>query len=376
MVRRRSLSQGGIASLVLLMFAASWAPAQTPKLLRMFGKDAKRVEAQQSFELTELEGPWMILAATFAGEAGKAKATALAKEFRQDYDLPAFIHQEAFDFTQPLETKGRDPRRMRYANAQAYEAYAVLVGEYDSVNHPELLKTLDRIKTATPRAFDLEGNDESTSPLAAIRALHRKWVGMKKEGPKGPMANAFVTRNPILPEEFFTPPEVDSFVYSLNKNVEHSLLDNPAKFTVVVRTFEGLSTFVDGKKEKEFEPSGERLNRFAQQAHLMVTELRKQGVAAYEFHDRTRSLVTIGSFDELGRETADGGFEYAPEIQRTMQKYSAGNRFERRSDGRVAIAANHVKSIPFDVQPSPIAVPRRSKQSLYTAALGFGNDND
>lgn len=377
MVRRCSLSQGGIASLVLFMFALhALRPlqAETPKMLRMFGKQTTSAKEKKPYALSELEGPWMILAATFAGPTGQQQAMALAKEFREDYDLPAFIHEENFDFSQPLETDGQDQRRMRYANGQAYQAYAVLVGEYDSVHHPELLKTLDQIKTATPRAFDMEGNTQDDSPLAAIRQLHRKWIGMKKSGPKGPMANAFATRNPILPDDFFSPPEVDSFVYGLNKEVEHSLLDNPGRFTVVVRTFQGLSTFVDGKHEKEFKPSGDRLNHFAEQAHLLVTELRKEGVEAWEFHDRTRSLVTVGSFDTLGEETVDGGFRYAPGIQRTMEKYSAGTRYERRPDGRMAIVANHRKSIPFDVKPAPIAVPQRSKRSFYTAAFGLGKD--
>lgn len=377
MVRRCSLSQGGIASLVLFMFALHTVGplfGEPPKMLRMFGKQGNQSTEEKPYALTELEGPWMILAATFAGPTGQAQATALAKEFRESYDLPAFIHEENFDFSQPLQTTGQETRRMRYANDQSYQAYAVLVGEYDSVNHPDLLKTLDKIKTATPRAYDLEGNDQDNSPLAAVRDLHRKWIGMKKNGPKGPMANAFATRNPILPEDFFAPPEVDSFVYGLNKEVEHSLLDNPGKFTVVVRTFEGLSTFVDGKHDKEFHPSGDRLNRFAEQAHTLVTQLRKEGVEAWEFHDRSRSLVTVGSFDSLGQETADGGFRYSAEIERTMKEYSAGTQYERGPDGRMTIAANHRWSIPFDVKPAPIAVPKRSKRSFYTAAFGLGKD--
>ena len=55
----------------------------------------------------------------------------------------------------------------------------------------------------------------------------------------------------------------------------------------------------------------------------MASELRSQGVEAYQFHDRYRSLVTIGSFEQLGRELPDGRFEYTPEIRAVMKKYSA-----------------------------------------------------
>ena len=43
-----------------------------------------------------------------------------------------------------------------------------------------------------------------------------------------------------------------------------------------------------------------KLEEAAYNAHLLVVALRKQGVEAYEFHDRHESLVTIGSFDSVG----------------------------------------------------------------------------
>ena len=42
----------------------------------------------------------------------------------------------------------------------------------------------------------------------------------------GPLAHAFITRNPLLPEDYFTPKNgVDELVLKINKNVPHSLLD-------------------------------------------------------------------------------------------------------------------------------------------------------
>ena len=59
-----------------------------------------------------------------------------------------------------------------------------------------------------------------------------------------------------------------------------------------------------------------RLDKFAADADKMTRKLRSQGVEAYQFHDRSRSLVTIGSFDTLGRELPDGRFEYDAEIRK------------------------------------------------------------
>src|SRR6185369_17563432 len=56
---------------------------------------------------------------------------------------------------------------------------------------------------------------------------------------RGPMAQAFFTRNPLLPREYFVPKGVDKFVAKMNEGVEHSLLDNPGRQTVQVATFRG-----------------------------------------------------------------------------------------------------------------------------------------
>jgi hypothetical protein len=107
----------------------------------------------------------------------------------------------------------------------------------------------------------------------------------------------------------------------------------------------------------------------AVQADKMVRELRKNGIEAYQFHDRTRSIVTIGGFDSLGRVAADGSFDYSAEIKEIMKEYRAGDDVKVSRFGEV-IKAKHVASIPFDVNPTPIAVPKKSKRSIYSASLG------
>lgn len=345
--------------------------AAPPSLLRMFGK-AKPIDEADSFILTEEDGPWLLLATTFVGEDAKDRAQRTAIEIRNELRLPAFIYQEKFDFTGTAGQDNATGRRARYANPHQYQAYAVLVGEYDSVNHESIDKDLSRLKSADLDVFrdpdDVAAEYNTSSPAAMVKAFGEQLFKSRKGRGRNPMAAAFVTRNPLLPETFFQQPEVDSFVKQLNEGTEYSLLEADGKFTVVVRTFNACGTIIGAKNQDEFKPSEERMAKFARQADKMVQELRKQGEEAYQYHDRERSVVTIGSFDSLGRETPGGGFQYEPEIRRLMEQYSALNASRaQRVPGRQGVAANHIAMIPFDVQPTPIAIPKVSKRSLYSA---------
>ena len=156
----------------------------------------------------------------------------------------------------------------------------------------------------------------------------------------------------MLPEEYFAAPEVDSFVSQLNEGQDYSLLKCKGKYTVVVKTFHGAEVIVDGKNDKKFQPSGERLDKFAANAKKMTLKLRDQGVEAYQFHDRYKSLVTVGSFDTLGRELPDGRFEYASDIRAVMRKFSAFNvspELKRQVPAGVkGVAADALRIVRFD----------------------------
>lgn len=373
MAMRQTFLTANLVTLCTLAMSVVSVSAAPPGFLKIFGRDpaASKQEAG-SRKLSEVDGPWMILAASFAGEEGKRQANSLADELNKDFGLASFIHEEDFDFGGRLNLTSPDGRTARYANQSSYKAYAVLVGEYDSVDHPQLIKDLKRLKGASPKSLSGPGIEESKedNPLVAVRKLQKNLMKRTGKSGEGPLGGAFATTNPMLPEEFFSAPEVDSFVMELNNQVEFSLLNNPGRYTVVVRTFAGLGAIMNGTKDSEFTPSSQRMDSCAENADKMVRELRKQGVEAYQFHDRTRSLVTIGSFDALGRQLPNGGFEYDAAIRQIMQKYCAGNQSSPTQFGP-GIAANHVASIPYDVQPTPIAVPKKSKRSLYMGKLGM-----
>src|SRR5688572_32389036 len=70
----------------------------------------KRVDADpdKSYELEESHGPWMILAASFAGPTADQQAHDLVLELRQRFKLEAYTFQQVFDFSQPTEGLGLD----------------------------------------------------------------------------------------------------------------------------------------------------------------------------------------------------------------------------------------------------------------------------
>ena len=332
-----------LCSLSLIPVAAM---ADRPSLLKMFRRTpVVQADGNGSYELTEADGPWLILASTQVGDGSKHRAEQLALEIRRDLGLPAFIYREDFDFTGTFRQHATSAKKLRYANQYRYEAYAVLAGEYDTVNHPSIERDLQAIRTADLNVLkdqdSVSGNASKSSPIELVKALTSEMLRSRKDKQLGPMGKAFVTRNPMLPKEYFTPPQVDSFVHQLNDDVPYSLLQCEGKYTVVVKTFEGEETLVDGKHDREFEPNGDRLGRKAKYADRMTAALRKQGVEAYQFHDRSRSIVTVGSFDVLGRELPGGQFEYSPQIRRTMKEYAALKRPPRTGSSNPGGRAGH-----------------------------------
>ncbi|MEM1227248.1 MAG: hypothetical protein AAGJ40_16235 [Planctomycetota bacterium] len=381
---RSAVAVSTMAKVMAICLAANaTALAQRPALLRMFGRAPKvTADPAADYALSEVDGPWMILAHTFVGEGSEGRARRLALEIRNDLQLPAFIHQQQFDFTgeinpgRPLQqASAAAGRHMRYRNQVQYTAHAVLVGEYDHVDHPRIDSDLQRVKSAPSAVVgdqnEVEAETDLRNPVTAIKAIHRQFIRLR-EDEVGPMARAFVIRNPLLPEEFFQPPRVDSYVRSINEDNPYSLLTCDGNFTVVVRTFEGLGTIQGTKESESFKPSLPRINAMGAQAERMAAALRDDGHEAYTYHDRHRSLVTIGSFQSLGRELPGGQFQYDSKIRAVMSEFRAFNvdpKLARHVNGRTSqgVAANNVDNIPFDVQPTPIAVPRVNKRALFGA---------
>lgn len=334
------------------------------------------VEADENkpYWLTEENGPWCILATSFAGKGAQRDAHRLVIELRKRYGLEAYMHQRTYDYSETVPGLGVDkygaPKKMRYLQGGRYDEVAVLVGNFADVTDAAVEKTLDKIKYAQPACLKLDGNRQVTQRFAGLRTLQRVVNRNEEKRRKGPMGSAFVSRNPLLPDEFFAPSGVDKFVLDMNKDVEHSLLDCPGKYSVRVATFRG-NVILDQAEIHQIEQRGgnmkTRLDDAAMKAHKLTVALRKQGVEAYEFHDRYESVVAVGSFDvlTLPYKNAEGRTEINVAVAKVMKAYGAEQ--VQLPGGRTSpgLRPKSLAGVPFDIQPVPVEVPRRSIAADY-----------
>ena len=228
--------------LVLALVTHLIGPAGSAEPVWKLFAPVDRVESRVDgdYTLSEQSGPWMIMAATFSGEGAEDQARELVLELRQQNNLPAYHHSMTFDHSSDDRLgRGIDrygaPIRMRYQSGDKCLEFAVLVGNFPSIDDPEAQKLLATIKRMRPKALDRSFN-ETTQNLVQEREYLTRLAGSRGAPP---MAKAFLTRNPILPKEYFRPRGVEPFVAKMNSGVEHSLLDCPGKYTVKIATFKG-----------------------------------------------------------------------------------------------------------------------------------------
>lgn len=359
-------------AVLLLIAQARVADAQNNPLARIATFKRIAVDPDNSYPISESHGPWMILAASFAGEGAEEDARQLVQELRRRFKWNAVTCKQHYDYTQPVRGKGinefGDPKMMRYRQNGAFDEIAVLIGDFASVDAPELQATLDAVKYCRPECLQLDSKTADTSlRFAGLRAWHKKINGNEEKRRKGPLGQAFVTRNPLLPQEYFTPVGIDPLVERINSGVEHSLLGCPGNYSVRVATFRG-NVIIDPKEVARVESTGQmqsQLMQAAERAHQLTGMLRKRGVEAYEFHDRHESIVTVGSFVSVGEPRADGRTEIDARVLKVMNNYGARQQ-PLPGGGQSGLQPRSLGGIPFDVQPIPVAVPKKSVARAYT----------
>jgi hypothetical protein len=361
----------------------------------------KRVSADpnQEYTLSENNGPWLVMATSFTGEEGKAQAHKLVLELRSKFHLPAYYYGMEFQLEDPNPGRGIDeyggPIKRRY-NRAGVEEHAVLVGEFPSIDDPEAQKILQQVKQVTPDVLKVDEGEETAQSMALVREIQnqvREKVNPKQK--RGPMGHAFLTRNPMLPKEYFVPQGVDAEVAKWNEGVEHSLMKCPGKYSIRVATFRGRVTFESYSEKLEEKPRKSKkkmdpLEEAAYNAHEMTLALRAKGWEAYEFHDRNESYVTVGSFDD-GAQLPDGRIELngreAQIIANTFGAATPNNVFERpaakdlqeeelrkqhfnklfaqRGEAFDGLHPKRFIGLPLDIIPEPVNVPRKSISSTY-----------
>ena len=394
-------------ALLLVIVGGTWVDATRPlsgqvNIRKMF---RKKVEANedQTYELTDRNGPWLILCASFRGEDALRQANDLVFELRKDHRLDAYIYRKRFDFSEQLQGiafspdksavvesgEGLMPQRMRVeaVSDEVFEEIAVVVGDFPELDDRRTQRALETIKYLKPRSLTLTMNEETSQSFGQLREqvrriaaedAQRRQAEAEQQGfqfPEwdrmGPMRQAFAIPNPLLPEDYFQQQKIDKDIIAMNQGLRHSLLKNEKPYTVRVATFRGKSTFqthnqvgfnVASGSTGEDEPS-KQLAIAAAKAHRLTNELRKLGVEAYEFHDRYESFVCVGGFDWVSNpnEVVNGREQMNPQMAEVIQSYAA----EVTNFNDIQNAAQP-KSLPqlrglgiaFDVQPLPVRVPR------------------
>ena len=358
---------------VLVAIAASravWAAPPWTKLLLFKHLEADPAEL---YPITDENGPWLIMAATFSGEGAKEQVRELIYELRKDFKLPAYSYQRKFEYSKPVRGKGLTPQGeaplMRYRRDQDVVEIAVLVGDFATVDDREAQKVLKKLKHARPKSLDVSP-EKSNQALAAYRMLQAKAkqaLFPQGNDSRGPMGNAFVVTNPLLPREYFVPKGVDKLVVEMNEGVPHSLLDCPEPYTVKVATFSGHAVILDQKRQAAID-RGELpksyLEEAAKNSHLLTEALRRKGYEAYEFHDRNSSIVTVGSFSTVGTKRRDGKIEINPAIHTIMRTFGVETKVEPGQRAEIG-KLKKLNGIPFDVQPLPVEVPRMTISGTY-----------
>jgi hypothetical protein len=336
---------------ILSALAAPWDALPTRKKV-----DA---DPHNMYPITQSSGPWMIMAATFQGETAQKQAQALVYELRSKFNLPAYTYEKTFDYTKPEQGRGVTPdgrpKMMKTLQKTADTEFAVLVGDYQTVDDDSAQKVLATLKKLDPACMhsQLPGTDKT-----AAGGDHQT-----------PLRHAMVVTNPLLPREYFATKGIDKFVQDMNKDVPYSLLDCPGKYSVKVATFTGAAE-IDPMRIKAMEQQKDtgksKLAEAAEKAHTLTMYLRDKKYEAYEFHDRQSSIVCVGSFQAIGMPRADGKIEIDPTIHKIMTIFGAdqgglatGTPLKPRNAGGIAL----------DIQPMPVEVPRRSISADYQRSM-------
>lgn len=310
---------------------------------------AASIEAIQGkrYSLTSKHGPWMIMVTSFWGDTpSQEKAAAEAADqlvfLLRKKGIPAYTYRidEHQEKVATYDRQGRE-RMSKYTDQQGM--IGVLAGNYSGVEDRTAQQTLKFIKKFQPTVSVSTKDKPRDVPLN--------------------LQKAFITRNPVLSDDGIPAKVKDPLVLKLNSGVEHSLLENKGKYTLVVATFNGNSKM----KPAQFGDFDKRLERREHvgldQALIESWELAKtmraQKLEAYVYHERFRSIVTVGSFNSPND----------PEIKKFYEAFRAKQKQHPTTGADILLAEaiqipgsakgdRPLRAWAMDPEPQLIEVPR------------------
>jgi hypothetical protein len=309
---------------------------------------AAQIEAikGKNYSLTAKHGPWMIMVTSLWGttpeqdEQAEKAAQELVYQLRKK-GVPAYIYRQEDKIEQidAVDRMGR-PRHRQVTNQHGM--IAVLAGNYQHPEDKVAKQTLTFVKKFKPR-------------------VDAEWQGKSMPIPLE-LAGAFMAPNPMLSPDDIARKNRDPLIVKLNSG-EHTLFENRGKYTLVVASFYGKSAV----KPKDFEKFDNMLRSkakislddAARDSWELMTMLRRKGYDAYVFHERFRSIVTVGSFKSAND----------PQIARLTENFKAKEKLNPETKQMVLVAeaiqipskmpnAPPLKSWMMDPVPTVMEVPK------------------
>lgn len=344
-----------------------WLGALALLLISVAPANAK-IEAIKGkrYKLTRQHGPWMIMVTSMRGSTNEEHQRAEAAAYDIVYELrlngiPAYVYKTGA-IVDHVESYNRQGQPTKKIVAQQRPEVAVLAGNYEdnlenSSTGKVAHKTLEFIKRFRPQA--LEAHARLLDAASQQMTSEFKDANFREKRHYGPLYKAHLAPNPLLTPQEVAARRKDPLLVELNVGQPFSIAENKGRYTLIVATFEGKSTITLSRaneldkviKSGSLDESGYRA------MELAATMRAQKNLPAYAFHDKFRSVVTVGSFNSPDD----------PEIQKYIELFKTKQKVDsnRRREVTVAEAFKVVgengapdKVWVMDPMPQLIPVPR------------------
>lgn len=322
----------------------------------------------RKYKLTKQHGPWMIMVASLyeppatrkkEGMSPQEAADKLVLELRQN-KIPAYTY-EVDDLVSSIQTVDRQGRETTRSFKAQKGGICVIAGNYKGTDDRAAKETLEFIKAFQPKSWKEDAGYRITP------------------GQPNQLSGAFLTINPLLSPEEVAARKRDSLLLKLNGGAEYSIMDNKGKYTLVIGTFTGRTQIKVGEENykralenfqtsSSLDDAGERAWKVAKMLRTGMIDGRNKGqkFEAYVFHDRYKSLVTVGAFDRPND----------PRIEQLAgifgAKTVAGENGKQLLTGEgIVIPGKNPDHVLFDPKPRLIEVPLLAGAAATKPASGI-----
>ena len=377
-----------LIALTILFVTLAFETTAIAQARSFFGK-----APSAKLNLTEEAGPWLIMCAAFDGEDGRQQAINLAADLRKNHRLAAYVYRQHFDFASDIANRGMGfqkptspgkanlrERKMQLLNQNEKTEYAVLVGDYKSLDSSRAQRDLAKVKKLQPESLEIHSSDihDTARPGDRMRAdseamfnsggdLRRITTSAARS--EFPLRLALLVTNPMIPEEILAQAGIDQNILRDNQSLKYTLLDNPKAYTLKIASFSGeviirpedIAEREANKNWFKNSKDDSSLVKAAKRATILTEYLRSKNVEAYIFHDRFSSYVCVGGFDWV-REGEGPQARSNPEVTALAKQFTA----RPVGGGQVTtypLPARLLEAgVTCDSNPLTVAVPRAKAQ--------------